>query len=113
MAIATNEPVVLSRSKLNVKSSAITVLMLIAAFFPFFSGPYWLDVGFLTVFYIVLGLGLNVVVGYAGLLDLGYSAFFAVGAYTTGMLASQHFGVNMTFWLAIWIAAAVAAIFGL
>ena len=63
--------------------------------------------------FILMALGLNIVVGYAGLLDLGYAAFFAIGAYTTGMLASAHFGVNMTFWLAIWIAAAVAAIFGL
>jgi branched-chain amino acid transport system permease protein len=63
--------------------------------------------------FILMALGLNIVVGYAGLLDLGYAAFFAIGAYTTGMLASGHFGVNMSFWLAIWIAAAVAALFGL
>jgi branched-chain amino acid transport system permease protein len=63
--------------------------------------------------FILMALGLNIVVGYAGLLDLGYAAFFAIGAYTTGMLASAHFGVQMSFWLAIWIAAAVAAIFGL
>lgn len=62
---------------------------------------------------ILMALGLNIVVGYAGLLDLGYAAFFAIGAYTTGMLASPHFGVNMSFWIAIWIAAAVAAIFGI
>src|SRR5262249_32123144 len=59
------------------------------------------------------------VVGYAGLLDLGYAAFFAIGAYTAGMLSSTHlsgqFGSNfqMSFWLVIWIAAAVAALFGL
>jgi branched-chain amino acid transport system permease protein len=63
--------------------------------------------------FILMALGLNIVVGYAGLLDLGYAAFFAIGAYTTGMLASPHFGVNMSFWLVIWVAAAVAAIFGL
>jgi branched-chain amino acid transport system permease protein len=62
--------------------------------------------------FILMALGLNIVVGYAGLLDLGYAAFFAIGAYTTGMLASNHFDINMSFWLAIWIAAAVAAIFG-
>ncbi len=48
--------------------------------------------------YVVLALGLNIVVGYAGLLDLGYAAFFAVGAYSIGIL-TQQFGVN--FWLAI------------
>jgi branched-chain amino acid transport system permease protein len=63
--------------------------------------------------FILMALGLNIVVGYAGLLDLGYAAFFAIGAYTTGMLASPHFGVNMSFWLAIWVAAAVAALFGI
>jgi branched-chain amino acid transport system permease protein len=63
--------------------------------------------------FILMALGLNIVVGYAGLLDLGYAAFFAIGAYTTGMIASPHFGLNMSFWLAIWIAAAVAALFGI
>ncbi|MCK7505965.1 MAG: hypothetical protein MZV70_19110 [Desulfobacterales bacterium] len=51
-----------------------------------------------SFFYIVLCLGLNIVVGFAGLLDLGYAAFFAVGAYTTGILTS-HYGWN--FWLTI------------
>lgn len=63
--------------------------------------------------FILMALGLNIVVGYAGLLDLGYAAFFAIGAYATAMLASPHFNVNMPFWLVIWIAAAVAAIFGI
>ena len=49
-------------------------------------------------FYVVVCLGLNIVVGYAGLLDLGYAAFFAVGAYTTAILTST-FGMN--FWLTI------------
>lgn len=63
--------------------------------------------------FILMALGLNIVVGYAGLLDLGYAAFFAIGAYATGMVASPHLGISLSFWLAIWIAAAVAAIFGL
>jgi branched-chain amino acid transport system permease protein len=63
--------------------------------------------------FILMALGLNIVVGYAGLLDLGYAAFFAIGAYTTGMIASPHFGLNMSFWLAIWIAAGIAALFGI
>jgi branched-chain amino acid transport system permease protein len=62
--------------------------------------------------FILMALGLNIVVGFAGLLDLGYAAFFAIGAYTTGMLASPHFGVNMSFWFVIWVAAVVAAVFG-
>lgn len=63
--------------------------------------------------FILLALGLNIVVGYAGLLDLGYAAFFAIGAYTTGMLSSPHLGINLNFWLVVWIAAAVAAVAGL
>ncbi len=63
--------------------------------------------------FILMALGLNIVVGYAGLLDLGYAAFFAIGAYAAGMVSSPHFGISLSFWLAIWVAAAVAAIFGL
>jgi branched-chain amino acid transport system permease protein len=63
--------------------------------------------------FILLALGLTIVVGYAGLLDLGYAAFFAIGAYTTGMLSSPHLGINLNFWLVVWIAAAVAAVAGL
>ena len=66
-----------------------------------------------VIVFVLMALGLNIVVGYAGLLDLGYAAFFAIGAYTTGLLASPHLGVNLSIWIAIWIAAAVAAIFGL
>ncbi|MDZ7811027.1 MAG: branched-chain amino acid ABC transporter permease [Arhodomonas sp.] len=62
-----------------------------------------------ALLYVVLALGLNVVVGFAGLLDLGYAAFFAVGAYTTGILA-QQFGMN--FWLTIPFALMAAAIAG-
>ncbi len=60
----------------------------------------------------LLALGLNIVVGYAGLLDLGYAAFFAIGAYTTGFLSSPQINLEWNFWLVIWIAAAVAALAG-
>ena len=60
-------------------------------------------------FYVVVCLGLNIVVGYAGLLDLGYAAFFAVGAYTTAILTSS-FGMN--FWLTIPFAILFSAISG-
>lgn len=59
--------------------------------------------------YVVLALGLNIVVGYAGLLDLGYAAFFAVGAYTIGIL-TERYGVN--FWLALPAALVIAGIAG-
>jgi branched-chain amino acid transport system permease protein len=62
--------------------------------------------------YVLLALGLNVVVGFAGLLDLGYAAFFAIGAYTTASMASATHGIHMPFWVLIFIGAAVAGLFG-
>jgi branched-chain amino acid transport system permease protein len=61
----------------------------------------------------MLALGLNIVVGFAGLLDLGYIAFYAVGAYTWALLASPQFGLHLPFWVVLPIGAAVAALFGL
>jgi branched-chain amino acid transport system permease protein len=63
--------------------------------------------------YVVLALGLNVVVGFAGLLDLGYAAFFAIGAYTYAMLASPQFGLHLPFWLLLFVAAGLAGLCGL
>jgi ABC-type branched-subunit amino acid transport system permease subunit len=63
--------------------------------------------------YAVLALGLNITVGYAGLLDLGYAAFFAIGAYTYGMLASPQFNLHVPFWVLLFVAAALASLFGL
>jgi branched-chain amino acid transport system permease protein len=63
--------------------------------------------------FVVLALGLNIVVGFAGLLDLGYAAFFAIGAYTFGILTWPRHGLDLGFFTAIWICALVAAIFGL
>ena len=60
----------------------------------------------------MLALGLNIVVGFAGLLDLGYIAFYAVGAYTYALLASPQFGLHLPFWVILPIGAAVAALFG-
>ncbi len=67
--------------------------------------------------YVLLALGLNIVVGYAGLLDLGYAAFFAIGAYAMGLLnspvlGSPFYGHAWSFWLCIWLAAAVSALLG-
>lgn len=62
--------------------------------------------------YVLLALGLNVVVGFAGLLDLGYAAFFAIGAYTCGSLASPVHGLHFPFWIILFIGLAVAALFG-
>jgi len=63
--------------------------------------------------FVLLALGLNIVVGFAGLLDLGYAAFFAIGSYAFAMLASPQFGIHVPFWLLIFVAAAIAGIFGI
>jgi branched-chain amino acid transport system permease protein len=62
--------------------------------------------------YVLLALGLNVVVGYAGLLDLGYVAFYAVGAYTYALLASPQLALHVPFWLVLPLAPLVTALFG-
>src|SRR5579862_7883580 len=62
--------------------------------------------------FVLLALGLNIVVGYAGLLDLGYAAFFAIGSYSYGFLASPRFGIHIAFWLMLVIAGLIAATFG-
>jgi branched-chain amino acid transport system permease protein len=61
----------------------------------------------------ILALGLNIVMGFAGLLDLGYVAFYAIGAYTTAFLASGHFGIHISWWVVVLIAVAIAALWGI
>jgi branched-chain amino acid transport system permease protein len=63
--------------------------------------------------FVLLALGLNIVVGFAGLLDLGYAAFFAIGSYAYAMLASPQFGIHLPFWLLLFVASGIAAIFGI
>jgi branched-chain amino acid transport system permease protein len=70
---------------------------------------YLLDLSILVLTYVMLGFGLNIVVGLAGLLDLGYVAFYAVGAYTFALLAA-HFGLG--FWMCLPLAGLLAALWG-
>ncbi len=63
-------------------------------------------------YYAILALGLNIVVGFAGLLDLGYVAFYVFGAYTTAFLASPLHDIHMPWWIVVWIAVMVAALAG-
>lgn len=86
--------------------AAVIVGMLV---WPFMVSRGSVDLATLTLIYIMLGLGLNIVVGLAGLLDLGFVAFYAVGAYTYALL-SQYFG--MSFWACLPISAGLAALFG-
>ncbi len=65
-----------------------------------------------TAAFVLLALGLNVVVGYAGLLDLGYAAFFAIGTYSYAILASSLFDLHFPFWLMLLLSAAITALFG-
>jgi branched-chain amino acid transport system permease protein len=75
----------------------------------FYNNRYILDLGILVLTYVMLGWGLNIVVGLAGLLDLGYVAFYAVGAYSYALLA-QYFG--WSFWICLPIAGLLAACWG-
>ena len=94
----------------KIKWSSFAVLMLIVILFPFLMSMYQTNIMTTALMYVVLGLGLNIVVGFGGLLHLGYAAFYAVGAYTYGLLY-YHFGIN--FWLCLPIGAFLSAIFGI
>jgi branched-chain amino acid transport system permease protein len=75
-------------------------------------GTAWVRITNLAILYCFLALGLNIVVGFAGLLDLGYIAFYAVGAYVYALLASPHFDLHLPFWVILPIGATVACFFG-
>jgi branched-chain amino acid transport system permease protein len=75
-------------------------------------GRTWVRVLDFALLYALLALGLNIVVGFAGLLDLGYIAFYAVGAYTWALLASPQLGLHLPFWAIVPLGAGVAALFG-
>jgi branched-chain amino acid transport system permease protein len=76
-------------------------------------GTTWVRITNYAILYVMLALGLNIVVGFAGLLDLGYIAFYAVGAYVYALLASPQLGLHLPFWVILPLGAAVAAFFGL
>jgi branched-chain amino acid transport system permease protein len=75
-------------------------------------GRTWVRILDFALLYVMLALGLNIVVGFAGLLDLGYVAFYAVGAYFYAILASPHFGIHLPFWLLLPGGALIACVFG-
>jgi len=93
--------------------AAIVALALLALPFALAAvGTAWVRITNLAILFVFLSLGLNIVVGFAGLLDLGYIAFYAVGAYVYALLASPHFGIHWPFWAVLPLGAAVAALFG-
>ncbi len=93
------------------KHLAITAI-LFAVVFPFlpFTDRYFMDVAIMILTYIMLGWGLNIVVGLAGLLDLGYVAFYAVGAYSYALIATTF---GWSFWICLPLAGIFAAFFGI
>ncbi|WP_295957565.1 ABC transporter ATP-binding protein [Rhodoferax sp.] len=112
----------LNKTTLIVGAIAALILPLILQNF----GNAWVRIADMALIYVMLALGLNVVVGFAGLLDLGYVAFFAVGAYTYGLLASPQLtdsfpaiaalfpeGLHMPLWMILPVGAAIAGFFGM
>ena len=89
---------------------ALIAVAVFALAFPFIFSIYQINIMVTALMYVVLGLGLNIVVGLAGLLDLGYVAFYAAGAYSYALL-NYHFGLG--FWAALPIGAVIGFIFGI
>ncbi len=89
---------------------AMALVLAFALLFPFLFSSYQTNIMITALMYVMLGLGLNIVVGVAGLLDLGYVAFYAVGAYSYALL-NLHFGLG--FWTVLPIGAVLAALFGI
>jgi branched-chain amino acid transport system permease protein len=102
----------------KVSRFAIPFFLGVALSFPFLiyliegglsESRYWIDLGILILTYVMLGWGLNIVVGLAGLLDLGYVAFYAVGAYSYALLATTF---DLSFWVCLPVAGILAAFWG-
>jgi branched-chain amino acid transport system permease protein len=91
----------------------ITVALIALPFVLAQAGTAWVRITNLAILFVLLSLGLNIVVGFAGLLDLGYIAFYAVGAYVYALLASPHFNLHLPWWVILPIGAAVACFFGI
>lgn len=84
------------------------IALLLLPFALSYAGTAWVRIANFAILYVLLALGLNIVVGFAGLLDLGYVAFYAVGAYAYALLASPHFGLHLPFWAILPLGAALA-----
>ena len=88
---------------------ATLLLLVVALVWPFYASRGHVDIATLALIYVILGLGLNIVVGFAGLLDLGYVGFYAVGGYTYALLNQS---VGLSFWECLPLAAGMSALFG-
>ncbi|GAA1568420.1 hypothetical protein GCM10009789_22290 [Kribbella sancticallisti] len=103
------------RSRRILRIAALAGLLLLLGLLPQVIGPFLSEVLNIAGIFLLMSLGLNIVVGFAGLLDLGYVAFFAVGAYTAALLTSPQssLGVGWVFWLAVPFVVLASAVAGL
>ncbi|HEY9828732.1 MAG TPA: hypothetical protein V6D19_25200 [Stenomitos sp.] len=102
------------RGQLSLRVIGFLLILYIAIGLPQVSGPFIAQVIVTVALFILMGLGLNITLGFAGLLDLGFVAFYAIGAYTVGLLTSYGpFGLqHVSFWVAVPIAVLVAMLSG-
>ena len=103
------------RTDPRIKWAGIALIALSLLALPFvlaMVGTAWVRITNLAILFVLLSLGLNIVVGFAGLLDLGYIAFYAVGAYVYALLAGPHFNMHWPWWAILPLGAALACFFG-
>jgi len=104
------------RSSTKAKWAGVALVVMSLLVLPFalaYVGTAWVRITNFAILFTMLALGLNIVVGFAGLLDLGYIAFYAVGAYTYALLASPQFDIHWPWWAILPIGAAIACLFGI
>lgn len=99
--------------KSTVGIALIAIALIALPFVAGMAGQAWVRIVNFAILYVFLALGLNIVVGFAGLLDLGYIAFYAVGAYAWALLASPHFGLHWSIWTILPIGATCACVAGI
>jgi branched-chain amino acid transport system permease protein len=108
--VVVKSPTVVKRKRII----SIAILSVILLVLPWALGIFYSEILDTTGLFILMGLGLNIVVGFAGLLDLGYVAFYAIGAYTMGVLTSPGLGLfHLTFWQALPVALFVTWLAGI
>jgi branched-chain amino acid transport system permease protein len=93
------------------RGTAITLLILLVAAYPIIlsQNPYLIHIGALSAIYVIMALGLNITLGFAGLLDIGFAVYYGAGAYTSAQFAI-HFGTS--FWLGLVLGGLSASLFG-
>ncbi|MFL5671774.1 MAG: branched-chain amino acid ABC transporter permease, partial [Chloroflexota bacterium] len=98
---------------MSIVAAILPLIVLLPPFNSFSGQGVWMDGFTIAGIFVLLALGLNIVVGMSGLLDLGYAAFFAIGAYTYAFAASSFTHIDVPFWPMVLIGAGIAAIFGI